>query len=319
MKKVLLTDYAWPDPEVECGVIEGAGFSLAVGPAKASPPAAIVELAKKHRPVAIMTCWAEVTAPAIEACPDLEIVQRIGVGLDNIDRVAAAARGAIVTNVPDYCVEEVSDHAVGMLLAWARGIVTFDREVKGGKWDAAGAKLQRVRDLTVGIAGFGRIGRRTAAKMQPFGSRVLVYDKYPPGGGFPESVTGVDSDTLLSRSDVVILHLPLTPETRNFIDAKSLQRMKSGSLLINVSRGGLVDNDALLQALEKGPLGAVALDVVEGEPNPPRALIGHPKVIATPHIAFASTASVLELRRRSAEEVVRVLTGQKPHHPCPPP
>ncbi len=95
--------------------------------------------------------------------------------------------------------------------------------------------------------------------------------------------------------------------------------MKPGSLLINVSRGGLVDNDALLQALEKGPLGAAALDVVEGEPNPPRALIGHPKVIATPHIAFASTASVLELRRRSAEEVVRVLTGQKPHHPCPPP
>jgi D-3-phosphoglycerate dehydrogenase len=319
MKKVLLTDYAWPDPEVERSVIEGAGFSLAIGPAKASPPAAIVDLARQHRPAAIMTCWAEVTAPAIEACPDLEIVQRIGVGLDNIDRVAAAARGAIVTNVPDYCVEEVSDHAVGMLLAWARGIAAFDREVKGGKWDAAGAKLRRVRDLTVGIAGFGRIGRRTAAKMQPFGCHVLAYDKYPPSGGFPQGVAGMDSDALLSQSDVVVLHLPLTPETRNFIDAGSLQRMRPGSLLINVSRGGLVDNDALLLALEKGPLGAAALDVVEGEPNPPRALVEHPKVVATPHIAFASTASVLELRRRSAEEVVRVLTGQKPHHPCPPP
>jgi D-3-phosphoglycerate dehydrogenase len=319
MKKVLLTDYAWPDPEVERSVIEGAGFSLAVGPAKASPPEAIAELARQHRPAAIMTCWAEVTAPAIQSCPDLEIVARVGVGLDNIDRSAAAAKGAVVTNVPDYCVEEVSDHAVGLLLAWARGIVSFDREVKSGKWDAAGARLRRVRDLTVGIAGFGRIGRRTAAKMQSFGSRILAYDKYPPGGGFPEGVTGIDSNGLLAESDALILHLPLTAETRNFIDAASLKRMKPGSLLLNVSRGGLVDNDALLQALEAGLLSAAALDVIEGEPNPPPALIGHPGVVATPHIAFASTASVLELRRRSAEEVVRVLTGQRPHHPCPPP
>jgi D-3-phosphoglycerate dehydrogenase len=319
MTKILLTDYAWPDPEVERSVIEGAGFTLVAGPAKALPPAEIVALAKEHRPAAIMTCWAEVTAPAINACPDLKIVARIGVGLDNIDRAAAAARGAVVTNVPDYCVEEVSDHAVGMLLAWARGLVAFDREVKGGTWDAAGAKLRRVRELTVGIAGFGRIGRRTLAKLQPFGSRLLAFDKYPPAGGFPEGVTGVDRDRLLAESDVVILHLPLSPETRNFIDAAALKRMKPGSLLVNVSRGGLVDNDALLQALEKGPLSAAALDVVEGEPNPPRALIGHPKVIATPHIAFSSTASVLELRRRSSEEVVRVLRGEKPHHPCPPP
>lgn len=315
MTTVLLTDHAWPDLDVERAVIETAGFLLVAGPAQAGPAREITRLAAQHRPDAIMTCWADVDAATIQACPGLKIVARMGVGLDNIDRAAAAARGIVVTNVPDYCVEEVSDHAVGLLLTWARGLIVFDRQVKAGRWDPAGAKLRRVREIVVGIAGFGRIGRRTAEKLASFGSRLLVFDKRPVGE-VPYDIEQVGLIPLVSRSDAVVIHLPLTPETHHLFGAEMLGRMRPDSLLINVSRGGLIDNDALIAALADGSVGAAALDVIDGEPNPPRALTDHPRVMATPHIAFSSTASLLELRRRSAEEVVRVLIGQAPHHPC---
>jgi D-3-phosphoglycerate dehydrogenase len=318
MTKVLITDRAWPDLEIERAVIEGAGFELVAGPATALPAPEIARLAAEHRPAAIMTCWAEVNAEAMRACPNLRIVARIGVGLDNIDRAAAADRGAVVTNVPDYCVEEVSDHAVGLLLDWARGITSFDRAVKAGRWDPAQAELRRVRDLVVGIAGFGRIGRKTAQKLAAFGVKLLVFDMVAVGEtGI--AVEQVELGELVERCDVVVIHLPLTPGTHHLFDAGLIGRMKPGSMLINVSRGGLVDNAALLDALDRGAIAMAGLDVIDGEPTPPAAITGHPRVIATPHVAFSSTASLIELRRRAAEEVVRVLRREPPHHPCPPP
>ncbi|MGA2128763.1 MAG: C-terminal binding protein [Xanthobacteraceae bacterium] len=318
MTKVLITDRAWPDLDIERAVIEGAGFELVAGPATALPAPEIARLAAEHRPAAIMTCWAEVNAEAMRACPHLRIVARIGVGLDNIDRAAAAAIRAVVTNVPDYCVEEVSDHAVGLLLDSARGITSFDRAVKAGRWDPALAELRRVRDLVVGIAGFGRIGRRTAHKLAAFGVKLLVFDMVPVGAT-AVAVEQVELAELVERSDVVVIHLPLTPSTHHLFDAGLIGRMKPGGVLINVSRGGLVDNAALLDALDRGAIAMAGLDVIEGEPTPPEAITRHPRVIATPHIAFSSTASLIELRRRAAEEVVRVLRGEAPHHPCPPP
>lgn len=319
MTTVLVTDYAWPDLEIERGIVEAAGFKLVSGPAEALPAAEVARLAADHRPNAIMTCWAEVNAAAIDACPNLAIVARIGVGLDNIDRVAASRRGAVVTNVPDYCVEEVSDHAVGFLLAFARGIVTFDYDVKQGRWEPATARLTRVRDMTVGIAGYGRIGRRTAEKLAAFGVKLLVTDAVRPANAMP-GIEFVDLETLAKRSDAIIIHLPLTPDTRHMFGASLLRRMKRDAILINVSRGPLVDSDALAAALDENLIAGAALDVVEGEPNDvPRKLVEHPRVIATPHVAFSSIASLLELRRRATEEVVRVLKGEKPHHPCPPP
>lgn len=316
MTKVLITDRAWPDLDIERAVIEGAGFELVAGPATALPAPEIARLTAEHRPVAIMTCWAEVNAEAMRACPDLKIVARIGVGLDNIDRAAAAGHGAVVTNVPDYCIEEVSDHAVGLLLSWARGITGFDRAVKAGRWEPAEAQLHRVRDLVVGIAGFGRIGRKTAQKLASFGVKLLVFDMMPVGQT-AVAVQQVELGEMVERANVVVIHLPLTPSTRHLFDAGLIGRMKSGSLLINVSRGGLVDNTALLDALDRGVIDMAGLDVIDGEPTPPAAITRHPRVIVTPHVAFSSTASLIELRRRSAEEVVRVLRGQAPHHPCP--
>ena len=314
MGVVVQTDFAWPDTGVERGVIEAAGHTLVTGNPAPAASEQIERLIADHDPQAIMTCWAEISARAILAPTALRMVQRIGVGLDNIAVAAATARGAWVANVPDYCVNEVSDHAVALLLDWARGTVALDRDVKAGGWNPAGAKLRRVSDLTIGIVGYGRIGRRTAAKLQAFGCRLLVHDrKALVADGDVESLS---LEGLLAGSDAIILHVPLTTATHHLIDAPRLALMRPGAFLINVSRGPLVDNDALLAALQSGRLSGAGLDVVEGEPKPPRALIERPDVIFTPHVAFSSDASLIELRRRSAEEVVRVLAGERPHHPC---
>ncbi len=308
---VLLTDYAWPDVAIEAGLIESAGFRLITGPAEPASADVIVGLAAEHQPVAIMTNWAPVGSAAIAASRPLRIVARLGVGLDNIAVDEATRRGIWVTNVPDYCIEEVSDHAVGMLLAWARGLAHLDREVKAGRWAPSSARLRRVRDLTCGIIGLGRTGRRTAEKLRGFGVRVLGHARNADAGA--DGVERKPLEDLLRRSDVVIVHVPLTELTHHLLDAQRLALMKPGAFLVNVSRGAVVDTDALVAALERGALAGAALDVLEGEPQVPPGLL-RPNVILTPHVAFSSDASLLDLRRKASEEVVRVLRGERPRH-----
>lgn len=306
---VLLTDYAWPDVAIEAQIIEGAGLRLVTGPAEPAPAAAIAALSAEHRPAAIMTNWAPVSAAAIAASPPLRLVARLGVGLDNIAVDEATRRGIWVTNVPDYCIEEVSDHAVGMLLAWARGLTHFDRQVKAGRWEPASARLRRVRDLTCGVIGLGRTGRRTAEKLRGLGVHVLGHARKAH-----TAVTGIEVTTLedlLSRCDAVIVHLPLTPDTHHLLDRERLALMRPGALLVNVSRGAVIDTPALVQALESGRLAGAALDVLEDEPHVPPGLL-RPDVILTPHIAFSSDASLRDLRRKASAEVVRVLRGERP-------
>ncbi|MES2482648.1 MAG: C-terminal binding protein [Pseudomonadota bacterium] len=313
MQKVLLTDHAWPDDSIERSVIEGAGFELFSGPANPAPVTEIDALCRQIKPDAILTCWAQVSSSAIEATANLKIVARLGVGLDNIAVATASERGIWVTNVPDYCVEEVSDHAVGMALAWTRGLVFFDRAVRQGHWEPSKAKLRRLSTLTCGIVGFGRIGRMTAKKLAGFGCRLMAYDPFPsaPTAG----VEGVDLDTLFATSDIVIVHAPLNDKTHHLVNRERLGHMKQGGLLINVSRGGVVDSDAMVEALDLGILDAAAVDVLESEPLVPEGMIRHPRCIFTPHVAFSSDASLIDLRRRAAEEVVRVLKGEKPRNP----
>jgi len=308
---ILLTDYAWADVEIERGIIEGAGFRLVTGSSTPAPAQTIVQMVHDHQPAAILTCWAEVSAQAIAASTNLRIVARLGIGLDNIAVDEATRRGVWVTNVPSYCLEEVSDHAVAMILAWARGLLSFDREVKAGRWDPASAKLRRVNTLTCGIVGYGRIGQRTAHKLRSgFGVRVLAHDLLPRSAdGLAEFVA---LDELLSRSDVVVVHVPFTPESRHLINRNSLASMRSGAFLVNVSRGAIVDTDALIEALQSGHLSGAGLDVLEHEPMVPAALASRPDVILTPHVAFSSDASLIELRHSACEEVVRVLQGERP-------
>jgi D-3-phosphoglycerate dehydrogenase len=320
--KVVLTDHPWPDVNIERGVLESAGLELLAGPIEARDTTAIEAEVARHQPQAIMCCWAPVSQRAVESCGDLRIVSRLGVGLDNISVAAATARGAWVTNVPDYCVEEVSDHAIAMLLNYWRGITAFDRESKLGRWDPASANLKRVREMTVGIIGFGRIGQTTARKLaQGFGVQVLAYSpslltKQCDGDELALRIHASSIETIQARADAIVLHLPLTAASRAMIDVAFVSKLKRKPLLVNVSRGGLVDNDALLRALDVGLLGGAALDVVDGEPAPPATVTSRRDIIVTPHIAFSSDASLAELRRRCSEEVVRVLRGERPQHPC---
>ena len=308
---VLITDHAWPDLAIERAVIEAAGARLVAGPASAE---AIGALVRTHQPASILTCWAQVDAAAIAASPGLRHVGRIGVGLDNIDVAACTARGVQVTNVPEYCTEEVSDHAVGFALAWTRGLVQLDREVRAGHWNPAGARLRRLADLTVGIVGFGRIGQATARKLGAFGCRLLAHSPRPLAAD--TGVTALALDALLAASDIVVLHLPLTPQTRGLFDARRIATMKPGALLVNLSRGPVVDSAAVAAALQSGQLGGAALDVLDSEPEVPAALLAQRGAMFTPHIAFSSDAALAELRRRAAEEAVRLLAGHRPMNPC---
>ncbi len=311
---ILITDHAWPDLEIERSVIEAAGLRWVHGPASPASDEHITALAQQHQPASILTCWAQVSAKAIAASQGLMHVGRIGVGLDNIDVSACTQAGVLVTNVPDYCVEEVSDHALSMTLAWARGLISFDRDVRAGQWNPAKAQLRRMANLTVGIIGFGRIGRASARKFQAFSCRVLVTASRPITDA--KGVEAVELSELLSLSDVVVLHVPLTPQTQGLINQDRIASMKPGALLINVSRGAVVDTAALTQALASGHLSGAGLDVLDTEPKVPPTLINQSSVMFTPHIAFSSDAAVAELRRRAAEEAVRVVLGQAPHHPC---
>ncbi len=307
---VFITDYAWPDVEIERAVIEGAGFKLVAGPSTPAPAAEIEALVEQHQPAGILTNWAPVTAKAIGSSPALRIVGRLGVGLDNIAVDEATRRGIWVTNVPDYCFEEVADHSVGMLLAFTRGLVHFDREVRAGRWEPATARLLRLKTLTCGIVGYGRIGRSTAQKLNGFGARVLAYTR--SSGAAEKGVEFVGLEQLLRESDAVIVHIPLNAETKHLLNRERLAWMKRGAFLINVSRGAVIDTQALIEALQSGRLGGAALDVLENEPTVPPALLAQPNVILTPHIAFTSDASLRELRQWASEEVVRVLRGQPP-------
>ena len=319
---VVVTDHPWPDVEIERSVLAGAGLELRAGPGRAGTAAEIETLVARHDPVAIMTCWAEVSARAIALPSELLVVARMGVGLDNIAVAAATARGAWVINVPDYCVQEVSDHAIALMLAHWRDVVVTDRASKQGVWNPTAAVARRVRDRTVGIIGYGRIGSTTARKMaRGFGCRVLVNSpgllrEHGAGHELAPGIIVAALAQLQEEADAIVLHLPLVDSTRRLVDKKFLAACRRKPLLVNVSRGGLVDNDALVHALEHGLLSGAALDVIEGEPAPPLSVIGRADVIATPHIGFLSDASVAEVRRRSCEDVVRAVSGEKPRNPC---
>ena len=310
---ILLTDHPWPDLDIETSIVEGAGYRLVAGPEVAGSAAEVEALVASCSPVAIVTCWAPVSRRAIEMPTDLKIVARLGVGLDNIDVEAATARGAWVTNVPDFCVQEVSDHALGFVLDFCRGISRLNAATKLSGWESNATGLLRTSDQVIGILGYGRIGRETARKFRAMGCRVLAYDPYfSPDASV---ATGSTIGDIQAECDVIVVHVPLLPETTGLVDASFLSATRKRPLIVNVSRGPIVSNDALLAAVEAGQIRGAALDVIDGEPSPSDAIIEHPLITVTPHVAYASDASMAELRRRACEEAVKVLNGERPDHP----
>lgn len=308
---VLVTDYAWPSLDVERRVLETAGATPLA--AETGEEAELVGLAPSAD--AILTNWKRVGPAVLDAARRCRIVSRYGVGVDNIAVDHATRLGIPVTNVPDYCCEEVSDHAMALLLACARRVVSFATATRRGVWDVrAGRPIPRLRGQTLGLVGFGRNARALAPKALGFGLRILAYDPWVgPEVVAPFGTMTPDLETLLGESDYVSIHVPLTPETRGLIGAATLRLMKPTAYLINTARGPIVDEAALGRALAEGWIAGAGLDVLEQEPPAP----GHPllaleNVVVTPHAAFYSETSVEELARKAAERVAQALRGEVP-------
>jgi D-3-phosphoglycerate dehydrogenase len=254
-------------------------------------------------------CFAQVDASVIEAADECRIIARYGIGVDNVDVEAATRKGIQVTNVPDYCLDEVADHAMALLLAAARGVVDAAIGVRSGDWTVPQENIHRIAGRRLALIGAGRIGRKVADRARAFGYEVVVYDPYAD-----DSVASVGE--AVSGADAVSIHAPLTDETRHIIGPESLAAMERRPIIVNTSRGGLVDLEAVTRALDEDRLSAVALDVTEPEPLPAdHPLRTHPRAIVTPHMSFYSEEAQAELQRRAVEEVVRALTGEAPR--CP--
>jgi D-3-phosphoglycerate dehydrogenase / 2-oxoglutarate reductase len=267
---------------------------------------------------AILVTYAKLNADLLRQLRKCRAIGRFGLGVDNIDIAAARELGITVTYVPDYCMHEVSDHAMALLLALCRKIATSNALVQAGRWEIAPVvPIHRLAGRVLGLVGFGNIPRTLAPKAKAFGLRVVAHDPYvSPQVLAAAEVEGVNLDRLLQISDIVSIHAPLTPATRGLFNAEVLRKMKKGALLINTARGPLIDEAALVAALDSGHLGGGALDVVTVEPLPKDSkLIGRDNVILTPHTAFYSVEALEELQTKCAADVARVLSGEAPVYP----
>ncbi|GAB3270960.1 C-terminal binding protein [Sinomonas notoginsengisoli] len=265
----------------------------------------------------ILVQYAPVTRKVFEALPGLKAVGRYGVGVDNVDVDAATEFGVAVCNVPDYGTEDVSDHALALTMTLARGVAMLDRAVRRGDCSLAPAQpLHRLSGRVFGVVGLGLIGAATARKARGVGYSTIGFDPlHTPGTVSPDGTEVVGFDELISRADVLSLHVPLNRHTHHLIDADVLARLKAGALLINTCRGGVVDTEALVEALQSGTIRGAGLDVFEEEPLPPGArLLGLDNVVLTPHAAWYSEESQEELKRRTAENVMDAVAGQTPRN-----
>ena len=313
MKKALITDYVWPDIEIESEVLRAAGVEPHVAP-DASEETLARLAADAH---VILFCFAKVTGNVLRTAKKCVAACRYGIGVDNVDIPAATAAGIVVTNVPDYCIDEVGDHALGMILALNRRFVPHDRAVKAGGWSkvALDRPMHRTRGATLGIVGLGRIGRSIAAKAAGFGMKPVACDPLLSSGETVDGVEIASFEEVLRRAEFVTVHTPLTPQTEGLIGARELEMMKPGSIIVNCARGGIIDEAALAGALASGHLAGAGLDVLGTAPPPAdHPLLALENVIVTPHTAFFSQASTAELERRTAEEAVRVLNGERPEN-----
>src|SRR5712692_1658213 len=267
---------------------------------------------------AILVTYAKLTGGLLRRLTRCRAIGRFGLGVDNIDVPAAAELGITVTYVPDYCMHEVSDHAMALLLALARKIPFSNNLVQAGRWEIpAVVPIHRLAGRVLGLVGFGNIPRTLAPKAKAFGLRVVTHDPYVSREVLAAAgVEGVGFDALLGMSDFVSVHAPLLPATRGLFNRDVFRKMKKGALLINTARGPLVDEEALIAALDSGQLGGAALDVVTTEPLAmDSALIGRDNVILTPHTAFYSVEALNELQTKCATDVARVLSGEPPVYP----
>ena len=308
--KVVLTDYVWESLDVEKKTLAGLADLVALQTKK--PEEFLVQAADCD---ALLNTYAgPITADVMAKMPKCRIIARYGIGVDTIDLDAATQAGIIVTNNPTYCIEEVAEHTMALLLACARKVAFYDRQVRAGAWAVPpGKPMFRMAGSALGLVGFGNIARQVAVRAASFGMRVLYTDPFVKDGQFNEPGKKVELPELLKESDFVSVHPPLTPQTRKMISDDAFSRMKPTAFLINCSRGPVVDTDALVRALDAKKIAGCGLDTTDPEPLPdPHPLRGRENVIINPHVAWYSERAMVGLQAGAPNEIRRVLTGEWP-------
>ncbi len=310
-KVVLVTDYTWPNTVVEEAVLKTADARLLI--AQIGDENDLLNLVPQAD--AILTCFKKVSAAVVRAGEKLQVIGRYGIGVDNIAVDEATRLGIPVTNVPAYCLDEVAEHALALMLACARNIPHYNHAIRTDDWALnAQRPLFRVRGKTLGIIGFGKIGQTLASKAASLGLSVMAYTTHPDSAIARQlNVELVSLDDLLAQGDFVSLHVPMKPATHHLMNAERLHQMKPTAFLINTARGGLIDHEALLHALQQGWIAGAGMDVFEPEHlDAQHPLFAQPNVIATPHVAFYSEESLAELQAKAAENVAAILNGHRP-------
>lgn len=310
---IAITDSVFPSLEPTRQVL--AELDAEVRLAREPTPEAILDVARDAD--GVLVTYAQVSGDTIRQLTRCRVIARFGIGVDNVDIAAATEAGIAVTKVPDYCVEEVSDHALALLLALVRKIPFSNQQTHAGEWKmSAVVPIHRLRGSTLGLIGFGQIPQALAPKAQALGLNIITYDPYVSDDTVASlGVRSVDLEELLSAADYVSIHAPLAPETHHMFNQDAFRKMKPTALLVNTARGPLVDEEALAQALDEGQIAGAALDVLSQEPPPTDTpLRGRTDVILTPHTGFYSVESLEELQTKAAQDVVRVLRGQMPRY-----
>ena len=314
--KVVITDFGDPDHSLEAGVLHGSGLDINLVRLQTRVPEELIPHVKDAD--ALIVQWASVNRKVIESMTQCKVISRYGIGVDMVDLQAAGEHGIVVANVPDFCIDEVSDSTIGFLFTLNRRIFVLDRWVRSGGWGSTRPipywPPARLRGQTLGVVGLGNIGRAVARKAGGLGLKLLGYDPYVK----PEQIADLgleltSLDDLLRRSDYVTLHCPLVAETRGLIGAAQLALMKPTACLINMARGPVVVQSAIYDALVNHTITAAALDVLDPEPPDPNdPLLQLDNVIVNPHASSGSIEAAAQLRHDTAQNVVDMLSGKLP-------
>jgi D-3-phosphoglycerate dehydrogenase / 2-oxoglutarate reductase len=311
---IAVTDSVFPSLEPAMVALKRLDPEIRI--AKSAGEADILDVARDAD--GVLVTYAKLPGELLRQLQRCKVIGRFGLGVDNIDVKAAAALNITVTYVPDYCLREVSDHAMALVLALARKVPFSNSLVQQGRWEMpAVVPIRRLEGQVLGLVGLGNIPRRVVPKAKAFGFKVVAHDPFVSAASARElGVELVSFERLLEISDFISVHAPLTPQTRGLFNADAFGRMKKGAYIVNTARGPLLDEAALVAALDAGRLGGAALDVVASEPlSKDSPLLGRPNVIVTPHTAFYSVEALEELQTKCATDVARVLSGEKPIYP----
>ena len=305
--KVVISDYVWPNIDIEKKFFDSKNIELVVSKNKSDLKKQIVDAD------GLLFCFESIDEDILRSSKNLKVAQRYGIGVDNINIEVATELGIVVSNIPDYCIDEVSDHAMSMILSLNRLLARDSDLVKKGLWNEIkkDKRVYRLSEATLGLLGFGRIGRRISKKAKNFGLKVIAYDPYLN----EKEIDDVEIHSLnkvLKDSNIISLHLPLTEQTNHVIDTEQFDLMNKDTIIINVSRGGLINEEALIENLNNGKIRGAGLDVIESSIDKTNDLFSFDNVIITPHTAFFSQESSEELQLRSSMQLYDVLTGSKP-------